>query len=254
MTSIEPVRTEESFLAKAEASWSGELVRAKNAGGALVSAKAAAWFLGVHADTLGEWRRRIPPMGPRFQKASGSAVNGPNQRVKYDYDELVAWKDGQQGRTAKERRLSSELERLGQQQRELELQRQIHEARVALEKLQKNAGRYAALLASYEGWATFHAWAVVDGLIAGHVLTVGEDTLDRALAEGAIWDAPLADALLEPWISVEARDPFDEAMETAQMAFQRSWADARNGGRARDLGNGLPIAATTGTKRDPFRF
>ena len=90
MTRIEPVRTEEAFQAKAEASWNAELARAKSAGGGLVSAKAAAWFLGIHADTLGEWRRRTPPTGPRFQKATGSAVNGPNQRVKYDYDELVA--------------------------------------------------------------------------------------------------------------------------------------------------------------------
>lgn len=254
MTSIEPVRTEEAFLAKAEASWSWELVRAKNAGGGMVSAKAAAWFLGIHADTLGEWRRRIPPMGPRFQKASGSAANGPNQRVKYDYDELLAWKDGQQGRTAKERRLSSELERLSQQQRELELERQIHEAKVALEKLRKNAGRYTALVTSHEGWATSHAWAVVDGLIAGHALTVDEDTLDRALAEGEIWDASLVDALLEPWISVEARDPFDDAMKDALAAFQGAQAHARNQDRARGLEDRLPPATAAESTRKPFRF
>jgi len=254
MTSIEPVRTEEAFRSKAEASWSGELVRAKNAGGGVVSAKAAAWFLGIHADTLGEWRRRIPPMGPRFQKASGSAVNGPNQRVKYDYDELLTWKDGQQGRTAKERRLSSELERLSQQQRVLELERQIHEAKVALEKLQKNAGRFAALVTSHEGWATSHAWAVVEGLIAGHVLTVDEDTLDRALAEGEIWDATLPNALLEPWISVEARDPFDDAMNDALAAFQGAQAHARNQDRARGLEGRLPLPTAPESPRKPFRF
>ncbi|WP_068832937.1 hypothetical protein [Xanthomonas graminis] len=254
MTSIEPVRTQESFLAKAESAWNRELARAKAAGGGMVSAKAAAWFLGIHADTLGEWRRRAPPMGPRFQKASGSAVNGSNQRVKYDYDELVAWKDGQQGRTAKERRLSSELERLNQQQRELELERQIHEAKLALEKLRKNAGRYAALMASHEGWATSHAWAVVEGLIVGHVLTVDEDTLDRALAEGEIWDAPLADALLEPWISVEARDPFDDAMKDALAAFQGAQAHARNQDRDRGLEGGLPPATAVESPRKPLRF
>ncbi|MEA9920842.1 nucleotide-binding protein [Xanthomonas campestris] len=254
MTKIEPVRTEEAFRSKAEAAWNGELIRAKSAGGGMVSAKAAALFLSIHADTLGEWRRRIPPMGPRFQKASGSALDGPNQRVKYDYEELVAWKDGQQGRTAKERRLSSELERLNQQQRELELERQIHEAKVALEKLRKNAGRYAALVTSHEGWTTSHAWAVVEGLIAGHVLTVGEDTLDRALADGEIWDAPLADALLEPWISVEARDPFDDAMKEALAAFQGAQAHARNQDRARGLDDRLPPATAAESPRKPFRF
>lgn len=251
---IEAVRTEEAFRSKAETSWSGELVRAKTAGGGMVSAKAAAWFLGIHADTLGEWRRRIPPMGPRFQKASGSAVNGPNQRVKYDYDELVVWKDGQQGRTAKERRLSSELERLSQQQRVLELERQIHEAKVALEKLQKNAGRYAALVTSHEGWATSHVWAVVEGVIAGHVLTVDEDTLDRALAEGEIWDATLPNALLEPWISVEARDPFDDAMKDALAAFQGAQTHARNQDRARGLEDRLPPPTAPESPRKPFRF
>ncbi|MFA1791410.1 nucleotide-binding protein [Xanthomonas campestris] len=254
MTRIEPVRTEEAFRAKAEAAWNGELIRAKSAGGGMVSAKAAALFLSIHADTLGEWRRRIPPMGPRFQKASGSALDGPNQRVKYDYEELVAWKDGQQGRTAKERWLSSELERLNQQQRELELERQIHEAKVALEKLRKNAGRYAALVTSHEGWATSHAWAVVEGLIAGHVLTVGEDTLDRALADGEIWDAPLADALLEPWISVEARDPFDDAMKDALAAFQGARDHARNQDRARGLEDRLPPPTAPESTRKPFRF
>ncbi len=253
MTSIEPIRTEESFLAKVEASWSGELVRAKNAGGGMISAKAAAWFLGIHADTLGDWRRRIPPMGPRFQKALGSAVNGPNQRVKYDYDELVAWKDGQQGRTAKERRLSAELERLSQQQRELELERQIHEAKVALEKLRKNAGRFTALITSHQGWAIPHPWAVVGGLIAGHVLSVDEDTLDRALAEGEIWEAPLAEALLEPWTSVAAREPFDDVMEAAQSAFQAAWSEVRNQARAQGLDDGLPPATGPSTRK-PFRL
>lgn len=253
MTRIEPVRTEEAFQTKAEASWNAELGRAKSAGGGLVSAKAAAWFLGIHADTLGEWRRRTPPTGPRFQKATGSAVNGPNQRVKYDYDELVAWKDGRQGRSAKERRLSAELERLSQQQRELELERQIHEAKVALEKLRKNAGRFAALITSHEGWAIPHPWAVVGGLIAGHVLTVDEGTLDRALAEGEIWEAPLAEALLEPWTSVAAREPFDDAMEAAQSAFQAAWSEVRNQVRAQGLDDGLPPAADPIT-RTPFRF
>jgi len=251
---IEAVRTEEAFRSKAETSWSGELVRAKNAGGGVVSAKAAAWFLGIHADTLGEWRRRIPPMGPRFHKASGSAVNGPNQRVKYDYDELVGWKDGQQGRTAKERRLSSELEQLSQRQRVLELERQIHEAKVALEKLQKNAGRYATLVTSHEGWATSHAWAVVEGLIAGHVLTVDEDTLDRALTDGEIWDATLPNALLEPWISVEARDPFDDAMKAALAAFQGAQAHARNQDRARGLEDKLPTPTAPESPHKPSRF
>ncbi|MBV6807465.1 nucleotide-binding protein [Xanthomonas euvesicatoria] len=254
MTRIEPVRTEEAFRAKAEAAWNGELIRAKSAGGGMVSAKAAALFLSIHADTLGEWRRRIPPMGSRFQKASGSALDGPNQRVKYDYEELVAWKDGQQGRTAKERRLSSELERLNQQQRELELERQIHEAKLALEKLRKNAGRYAALVTSHEDWATSHAWAVVEGLIAGHVLTVDEGTLDRALADGEIWDAPLADALLEPWISVEARDPFDDAMKDALAAFQGARDHARNQDRARGLEDRLPPPTAPESTRKPFRF
>lgn len=66
MNRIEPVRTEEAYRSKAEAAWSAELARAKSTGGGLVSAKAAAWFLGIHADTLGDWRRRTPPTGPRL--------------------------------------------------------------------------------------------------------------------------------------------------------------------------------------------
>lgn len=109
-------------------------------------------------------------------------------------------------------------------------------------------------MTSHEGWAAFHAWAVVDGLIAGHALTVDEDTLDRALAEGEIWDATLPNALLEPWISVAARDPFDDAMKEALAAFQGARDHARNQDRARGLEDRLPPATAAESPRKPFRF
>lgn len=69
---IELQRTEEQYLALQTTAVDRELERA--AAGLpppTVSTKAAAKFLGVHFDTLGEWRRRSPPLGPRFKKVQG---------------------------------------------------------------------------------------------------------------------------------------------------------------------------------------
>ena len=250
---IEAVRSEEDFRAKAEKAWQAEISRAQSMGSGLVSAKAAAWFLGIHADTLGEWRRRTPPMGPRFMKASGSAVNGPNQRVKYDYDALVEWKDGQQASTPKERRLLQELDLMKQQLRVKELERQLHEARQLAAKAQKNAGRYVALDSYHDCFVEAHAWAFVGGRIAGHVLTVSDEVLDQALDAGEVWESTLADALLEPWASPDSRDPFDAAMESAISAYERARSDARSQDRAHAMQSRLPAATGPGTRK-PFRF
>ena len=76
---------------------------------------------------------------------------------------------------------------------------------------------------------------------------------DRALEAGEIWEAPLAEALLEPWVSVGAREPFDDAMEAAQSAFHTKWSQVRNQARAQGLDEGLPPAAGPSTRK-PFRF
>lgn len=254
MQTIETVRSEEDYRAKLQRALDQELSRAAAGLTPTVSTKAAAQFLGIHFDTLGEWRRRSPPLGPPFQKGAGSLQGGANQHVRYLYEDLVEWQRARLGCSAKERRLRAELERLSQQQRELELERQIHEAKAALEKLRKNAGRFAALMTSHEGWAISHPWAVVGGLIAGHALTVDEDTLDRALTDGEIWDTTLPNALLEPWISVEARDPFDDAMNASLSAFQGAQAHARNQDRARGLEDRLPSPTAPEGTRKPFRF
>ncbi|UXB41315.1 hypothetical protein K7569_05860 [Stenotrophomonas maltophilia] len=102
-------------------------------------------------------------------------------------------------------------------------------------------------------FAKLQPWVRQDGRLVGHVQLLPIEERDRALAEGEIWEAPLAEALLEPWTSVAAREPFDDAMEAAQSAFQAAWSEVRNQARAQGLDEGLPPAANPITRR-PFRF
>lgn len=102
-------------------------------------------------------------------------------------------------------------------------------------------------------FAELQPWVRQDGRLVGHVQLLPIEERDRALAEGEIWEAPLADALLEPWVSMEARERFDDAMEAAQSAFQAAWSEVRNQARAQGLDEGLPPAAGPSTRK-PFRF
>lgn len=67
--SLDTFRSEEEYRALADAALDSELERAKVGLTPSVSSRAAARFLGVHLDTLGQWRRRTPPLGSAFQKA-----------------------------------------------------------------------------------------------------------------------------------------------------------------------------------------
>ncbi|MCT8358769.1 nucleotide-binding protein, partial [Xanthomonas citri pv. anacardii] len=85
---IKVIRGEEKYLAQADAALDRELERAKAGVTPSVSSKAAARFLGVHVDTLGQWRRRTPPLGPAFQKGAGNDEGGANQHVRYLFVDL----------------------------------------------------------------------------------------------------------------------------------------------------------------------
>ncbi|HHA2422934.1 TPA: hypothetical protein ACOD9U_000722 [Stenotrophomonas maltophilia] len=102
-------------------------------------------------------------------------------------------------------------------------------------------------------FAELQPWVRQDGRLVGHVQLLPIEERDRALDMGEIWEAPLVDALLEPWVSMEARERFDDAMEAAQSAFQAAWSEVRNQARAQGLDEGLPPAAGPIT-RTPFRF
>ncbi len=102
-------------------------------------------------------------------------------------------------------------------------------------------------------FAELQPWVRQDGRLVGHGQLLPIEERDSALDAGEIWEAPLAEALLEPWTSVAAREPFDAAMEAAQSAFQAAWKEVRNQARAQGLDDGLPPAAGPSTQK-PFRF
>ncbi len=215
MQTIETVRSEEDYRAKLQRALDRELSRAAAGLTPTVSTKAAAQFLGIHFDTLGEWRRRSPPLGPPFQKGAGSLQGGANQHVRYLYEDLVEWQRARLGRSAKERRLASEEDALRQQIRELERELAVKTGRAEAERLKKAIGKSLSFLTLQDCVSVSHDWAVSKGRIAGHVLAVSEEVLDRALEEGSVWDASLSEALLEAWVNVDARDPYDAAMSAA---------------------------------------
>jgi len=253
MQTIETVRSEDDYRTKLQCALDQELSRAAAGLTLAVSTKAAAQFLGVHFDTLGEWRRRSPPLGPPFQKGAGQVGGRANQHVKYLYQDLVDWRQARAGKTAKERRLITEGDTLQQQIKELELELALAEMKAKLAKLKKAAGRTLALATLADCASVTHEWALIDGEIAGHVLTVSDEVLDQALDGGEIWEGTLADALLEPWSSVDARDPFDAALESVLTAYERSRSSARSQDRAHAMESRLP-AATGPSTRKPFRF
>ena len=99
---IEAIRSEEEYRVLADAALDRELERAQTGLTPSVSSKAAARFLGVHVDTLGQWRRRTPPLGPAFQKGAGDNEGGANQHIRYLISDLEEWQSARTGRTVKE--------------------------------------------------------------------------------------------------------------------------------------------------------
>lgn len=236
---IEVVRSEEEYRALADAALDRELERARAGLTPSVSSKAAARFLGVHFDTLGDWRRRSPPLGPPFQKGAGGVGIGSNQHVRYLYADLVEWQAARTGKTAKERRLADELERLRQQARELELQLQLNTLKDEVAKMTRRAGRVLALTTAQECFIVRHEWVVTDRCVLGHVLTIPGATLKRALERGQVWTATLADVLLQKWREGEARELFDKALDAALLELDRSLSHRRAYERVRGLDRAL---------------
>ena len=233
---IELQRNEEQYLALQATAVDRELERA--AAGLpppTVSTKAAAKFLGVHFDTLGEWRRRSPPLGPPFQKGAGQVGAGLNQHVRYLYSDLVEWQQARIGKSAKERRLQNELDQAQQRLREHELELALRQAKDELAKLQKKLGRIAALVTLQDVAMETHDWALIGDRIAGHVLAIDDATLAQALAEGDVWEGSVQDALAQPWTSTENRQPYQDAFLGVLAATQHAIEAARSRQRASDL-------------------
>ncbi len=208
---LDIVRTEQEYEQILGDALTAELARARAGEIDAVSAKAAARYLGIHHDTLGEWRRASPPKGPRFRKGP-DGIGRANEHVSYLYADLIEWQEARSGKTAKERKLIDELDKLRQRERELKAELALQEARDRVAKLARKVGRklsFNALadLTAPEDW-------VADGhCITGHVLTVDDATLASALAEQRIVSASLEEVLALPWANEEEREPFVSAFD-----------------------------------------
>lgn len=238
---IEVVRSEEEYRALADAAMDRELERAKAGLTPSVSSKAAARFLGIHVDTLGQWRRRTPPLGPSFQKGAGDNEGGANQHVRYRFVDLEEWQSARTGRTVKERRLVDELERVRQRARELEMELELQSLREQVARMTKRAGRVLALETVTECILVRHEWLFVDGHVAGHVLTAKQDALYWALGAGVVVEGSLSEALTWPWASGNERDLFAAEMDAAITALSSSMNIERSAQRARELDKRLPV-------------
>ena len=233
---IEPKRSEDDYRAQRAAAIDRELERA---GAGLppptVSTKAAAKYLDVHVDTLGEWRRRSPPLGPPYQKGAGDVGGGANQHVRYLFDDLVAWRQGRAHTSSKERRLLDELAALERKRREVELELALQDAKGELARLQKKLGRIAKLETSHDIAVTVHDWVIEQGRVVGHVLTVDEPALLKALDAGDVWEATVEEALAALWVDREHREPFDSAFRIALNNMDVALSKAQAAQRETDL-------------------
>lgn len=239
---IKVVRSEEEYRALADAALDRELDRARVGLTPSVSSKAAARFLGVHFDTLGQWRRRTPPLGPPFQKGAGDNEGGANQHVRYRFIDLEEWQSARTGGTVKERRLADELERVRQRARELEMELELQSLRDRVARMTRKAGRVLALQTARECLHTAHHWVVASGHILGHVLTVSKDALDGALEAGGVLEATLEEVLGMPWVNSDERDVFAQQMDQALGELTGRLAQERSAQRSRDLEARLPPA------------
>jgi len=250
---IELKRTEDDYRALQSRAIDRELERA--AAGLpppTVSTKAAARFLGVHFDTLGEWRRRSPPQGPAFQKAPGQAGSGANRHVRYLFADLVAWQESRAHVTGKERRLIDESEALERKRRELELELELRAMREEVAKLQKKLGRISKLENIDDIGVVTHEWALVGGRIAGHVLTIESEVLQQCLDAGDVWGATVQEALSEPWINREARQPFEGAFLEVLQSVESQVMEGRARQRAIDFDAAWGTGADGGERVRPF--
>lgn len=250
---IELQRTEEQFLSRQADALDRELDRA--AAGLpppTVSTRAAARYLGVHFDTLGEWRRRSPPLGPPFQKGAGQVGAGLNQHVKYLYGDLVAWQEARRGKTPKERRLQTELDQARQQAREFELELALRQAKDEVTRLQKKLGRISHLATLRDVAMAPHDWALAGNRIAGHVLVVDDVVLAQALERGDVWEGTLEEALAQPWTSTEARQAYQDAFVAVLTSTQHLIEAARSRQRASDLDERWDTATCEAKPVRPF--
>lgn len=209
-------RTIEQFDVQWEAAADAEILEAKGGRVLTVSNRAAARYLGVHYITLGKWRNRTPPKGPLFIK--GEAEDGSmaaNQHVHYKFQDIEVWLDARKGTSYKERKGLQELEDLGRMRRELELQLEIQSAKDEIARLRKRIGAKGLAFATLADCAELHDWTVHDGAITGHVLTVSDAELARALVGDGIVSLTIEEALGEAWTDAEQRNAFGEAMEVA---------------------------------------
>lgn len=234
------VRSEEEYRALADGALDRELERAKAGLTPSVSSRAAARFLGVHVDTLGQWRRRTPPLGPAFQKGAGNNEGGSNQHVRYLISDLEEWQSARTGRTVKERRLVDELERVKQRARELEMELELQSLREQVARMTRRAGRVLALDTVRECIDVRHEWIFKNGLVVGHVLAADEGVLVDALNSGNVLRASLKDVLVLPWSDNDARSPFAAQIESVFSDFVKQLSREASAQRMRDLDGRLP--------------
>lgn len=248
-------RTDEQYSQLVDNRLDQQIADARAGRRSSLSAKAAARYLGIHVETLGSWRRQIPPMGPPFKKGADGQGTA-NQSVYYDFQELDAWDKSRQGRTPKERKLQDAISREEQELRLLQLEAKLEVLRKEKAKLKRQLKHtnFATLAACVDE----QDWVWDGSAIAGHVLQVDEPLLISAIDDDRVVSADLASALALPWADPNAREPFELALiqvlddTRAKLADAQRAGDALRAQRAREaLAQITPSA--TGQPRGPLR-
>lgn len=205
-------------------SWRQEIAEAKAGERSRISTKAAAHYLGIHEWTLRQLvRDGRGPEPIRNEAKPGSAAR--NQRMYFTLQALDDYNRVHEGELITRGKKHDAMQ-LQREEARLQALIELKAAEDALEKARARARRIGAVaFTALDDLHETHPWALDEqGRILGQLWTLDED-----VAVDDVLEASLIEALQEPWVSSDAREPY-EAVALHLLARGRQLIE---GGRSR---------------------
>lgn len=225
--------------------WQREIDNARAGHPPTVSAKAAAYFVGVHYKTFLAWvRDGVGPVPIRNPIKPGTTAL--NQRMRFS---LSALEDFQHSRSGDVLTRGARTDAMAAHREVDKLQAALalKAAEDQLARAREKARRAGILnFLSLDDLTTAHPWARIGDRIVGHAWTV-EDAVFEAAGDDII-EATLEEVLVMPWASEAARAPYIEVFHGVLRQVQSALEAARTRQRALDLDEKLN--ARSGEKSD----
>lgn len=229
--------------------WRQEIADAKAGVRAKVSTKAAALYIGVHYTTLRDWVRE--GRGPQpIQNPGKPGTTAQNQHLGFTLEALDSFLATRSGEPITRGKRTDTGDVLKEAER-IEALIALKEAEDRLAKTRARARRLGIVcFQSLTDALEIQPWSTVDGRIAGHAWAVDDATFNAADEDQ--WEGSLEEALAQPWINSESRQPFQDAFVAILSATQHAIEAARSRQRASDLEERLSGNVVEGNGVRPF--